>query len=113
MVIPRMLGYAFNPIAFFFCYDEHGQLGAVLHQVKNNFGDQTSYLLPVTGPGVARGQAARHRHVPPFSDRDGGDRFALSAPDFDSPGATLALSTRHGAEGAPPPLPADDPGEFA
>jgi DUF1365 family protein len=77
---PRLLGYAFNPISFYFCHDETGRLGAVLHQVKNTFGDQIGYLMPVEGEGVIRGSAPKRMHVSPFFDMQGGYRFALTAP---------------------------------
>jgi DUF1365 family protein len=77
---PRLLGYAFNPISFFFCRDEAGRLGAVLHQVKNTFGDQIGYLMPVLGDGLIRGSAPKRMHVSPFFDMRGGYRFALTAP---------------------------------
>ncbi len=101
MLIPRVLGYAFNPIAFFFCYRADGSLGAVLHQVKNTFGQQHAYLLPVApGGGLLRQQAAKHMHVSPFFDMQGGYRFAFRAPDFE-PGADFSLSLRYGTAGAP------------
>jgi DUF1365 family protein len=77
---PRLLGYAFNPISFYFCHDEAGRLGAVLHQVKNTFGDQIGYLMPVRDAGRIRGNAPKRMHVSPFFDMQGGYRFALTAP---------------------------------
>jgi DUF1365 family protein len=102
MAIPRVFGYAFNPIAFFFCHDASGRLGAILHQVKNTFGDQTSYLLPVdaAAPGTARGNIAKRMHVSPLFDMRGGYRFAVAAPDFARPDSRLAVAIRYGADGA-------------
>jgi DUF1365 family protein len=77
---PRLLGYAFNPISFYFCHNAAGRLGAVLHQVKNTFGDQIGYLLPVTGEKI-RQSAPKRMHVSPFFDMQGGYRFALTPPD--------------------------------
>jgi DUF1365 family protein len=78
--MPRLLGYAFNPISFYFCHDAQGRLGAVLHQVKNTFGDQVGYLMPVTHDGVIRQSAPKRMHVSPFFDMRGSYRFALTAP---------------------------------
>ena len=98
MFIPRVLGYAFNPIAFFFCYDAAGRLGAVLHQVKNTFGGQIGYLLPVAdAPGPVRQEAAKHLHVSPFFDMAGGYRFTFTGPG-EAEGDRFALSIRYGAE---------------
>jgi DUF1365 family protein len=101
MVLPRILGYAFNPIAFFFCHDADGRLGAILHQVKNTFGDQTSYLLPAASDGTARGTTAKRMHVSPLFDMDGGYRFAVSAPDFADPNGQFAIAIHYGAASTP------------
>ncbi|MDE8348052.1 MAG: DUF1365 domain-containing protein [Acidocella sp.] len=80
ITIPRLLGYAFNPISFYYCYDAEGRLGAVLHQVKNTFGCQIGYLLPVHGTGIIRQSTVKRMYVSPFFDMQGGYRFALSPP---------------------------------
>ncbi len=59
MTMPRFFGYAFNPISFYYCYNAAGELGAVLHQVKNTFGGQVGYLIPVRGPGVMHQRVAK------------------------------------------------------
>ena len=101
MTMPRLLGYAFNPISFYFCYDEGGVLGAMVHQVKNTFGHQHGYVLPVTPDEAMRQTARKRMHVSPFFDLQGGYRFACSAPDFAQPGSTFALSIRYGTEAEP------------
>lgn len=93
LFIPRVLGYAFNPIAFYFCHDAAGRLGAVLHQVKNTFGDQVAYLMPVQAGAVARQACRKRLHVSPFFDMQGGYRFAFTPPE----GEVFALSIRYGA----------------
>lgn len=98
MAIPRVMGYAFNPIAFYFCHDASGRLGAVVHQVKNTFGDQTAYVLPVDeAPGTIRQSARKKMHVSPFFDMQGGYRFAFSDPS----GSDFRLSIRYGADDVP------------
>ena len=39
MTMPRMLGYVFNPVSFWFCRDRAGALRAVLCEVNNTFGE--------------------------------------------------------------------------
>lgn len=98
MAIPRVLGYAFNPIAFYLCHDRQGRMGAVVHQVKNTFGDQAAYVLPVPDhAGTIRQDACKKMHVSPFFDMQGGYRFAFSDPS----GAEFRLSIRYGAEDTP------------
>ncbi len=94
MTIPRILGYAFNPISFYFCTDADGRLGAVLHQVKNTFGDQIGYLIPVApGTGPIRQRVAKAMHVSPLFDMQGQYDFT-----FTRPGPKFRMSLRYGAE---------------
>jgi uncharacterized protein len=46
--MPRLLGYVFNPISTFFCYDRADALCAIVHEVNNTFGERHFYALPVT-----------------------------------------------------------------
>ncbi len=96
LVIPRVFGYAFNPISLYFCYDAVGQLGAVLHQVKNTFGGQQPYVLPVESQsGPIQQACAKRMHVSPFFDMQGGYRFAFTRPEF-AAGTGFTLSIRYG-----------------
>jgi len=47
LCFPRILGFVFNPLSVYFCYDREARLRAVLYEVKNTFGDQHGYLLEV------------------------------------------------------------------
>lgn len=75
---PRVLGYVFNPVSFWFCHDREGQLIAVLAEVSNTFGGRHSYLLHHGGRPLPDGQelrAGKEFHVSPFCDVEGGYRF--------------------------------------
>ena len=43
--IPRILGYGFNPVSFWYIYDSEEKLLAILSEVNNTFGDRHYYLL--------------------------------------------------------------------
>ena len=43
LTMPRILGYGFNPVSFWFCLDRSGQLRAVLSEVRNTFGEKHCY----------------------------------------------------------------------
>lgn len=45
LTLPRVLGYAFNPVSFWFCLDKAGMPRAVLADVRNTFGERHGYLL--------------------------------------------------------------------
>jgi DUF1365 family protein len=45
LCLPRILGYAFNPLSVYFCHDRDDRLTAVLYQVANTFGESHTYLV--------------------------------------------------------------------
>jgi DUF1365 family protein len=80
--LPRMLGYAFNPISLFFCHRRDGSLAAILYQVNNTFGERHSYLLPVDpaqGARIRQG-CAKRLYVSPFMDMAMSYDFRVGAP---------------------------------
>jgi DUF1365 family protein len=66
LAMPRVLGYAFNPISLYLCEDEAGRPGAVIYQVKNTFGDQHPYVARLAGGTTHRHAADKAMHVSPF-----------------------------------------------
>ncbi|WP_107980112.1 DUF1365 domain-containing protein [Pseudoduganella sp. UC29_71] len=75
--MPRVLGYLFNPVSFWFCHRADGVLRAVLCDVRNTFGERHLYLLE-NGGGIANGallEAAKSFHVSPFLPLRGSYRF--------------------------------------
>ena len=75
----RVLGHVFNPVSFFYAYDESDRLALVVAEVNNTFGDRHSYVLPVGGgEGWERKKVM---HVSPFTRPDAGTyHFALPPP---------------------------------
>ena len=67
---PRVLGYAFNPVSFWFCHSRNGALRAVVAEVNNTFGEHHCYLLAHPGGrAIEDGEvlsAAKAFHVSPF-----------------------------------------------
>lgn len=76
---PRVLGYAFNPVSFWFCLDAEGRLRAVLAEVNNTFGEHHSYLLahPDGRPISHRDRLNTRKvfHVSPFCQVEGQYEF--------------------------------------
>jgi DUF1365 family protein len=73
---PRMMGYAFKPVSFWYAHRADGSLRAVLVEVNNTFGERHCYLLD--GADVGYGstlQAKKVFHVSPFCSVNGGYRF--------------------------------------
>ncbi len=47
LCMPRVFGYAFNPLSIYFCHRGDGALAALLYEVRNTFSERHSYLIPV------------------------------------------------------------------
>ena len=85
---PRVLGYVFKPVSFWYCLRRDHSLAAVLVEVNNTFGERHAYLLD--GAGLAWGGDASARkvfHVSPFCRVNGDYRFRFSCPGLDGGGA--------------------------
>jgi DUF1365 family protein len=90
--MPRVLGYVFNPVSFWFCQRADGRLRAVLCDVRNTFGERHFYLLD-DGACIDDGAELRARkvfHVSPFNSLAGEYRFRF----------VRALALRSGAASA-------------
>jgi len=75
----RVLGYVFNPVSFFYCYDPGGALRVVIAQVNNTFGERYPYVLPVED-GTTVFRRKKLMHVSPFFSLAGTYEFDLPAP---------------------------------
>ncbi len=73
---PRVLGYAFKPVSFWYCERRDGTLAAIVAEVNNTFGERHCYLLAGDGLGWGR-ELAAHKvfHVSPFCRVAGRYRF--------------------------------------
>jgi len=74
---PRVLGYVFNPVSFWFCHRQDGTLRAILAEVRNTFGEKHCYLLDTGGtmPYGVELKASKIFHVSPFCEVTGQYRF--------------------------------------
>ncbi len=73
---PRVLGYVFKPVSFWYCHRADDTLAAIVVEVNNTFGERHCYLL--AGPDLAWGReltAQKVFHVSPFCQVQGGYRF--------------------------------------
>jgi len=80
----RYLGYCFNPISFYFCYDGSGDLDTVLAEVNSTFGESRNYWLWPQNRQPS-GHALHYRcpkalHVSPFMDMNLDYEFVLTKP---------------------------------
>lgn len=81
ITLPRVLGYIFNPVSFYFCFDEQDAPICAVAQVGNTFGEMKPYLLTDSPePGVFRLVTPKHFYVSPFSDLELCFDFKLRLP---------------------------------
>lgn len=110
--MPRLFGYVFNPVSFWFCHDRDGRLRVVLAEVSNTFGERHNYLVhhhdlrPIEfGDELS---ARKVFHVSPFFPVRGEYRFRFaSAGEVHSvridywDGGECRLATRVGGRAQP------------
>jgi hypothetical protein len=68
----RTLGHCFNPVSFYYCFDEQESLQALVAEVTSTpWGERHCYVLGRTGDGpVLTGGFAKQLHVSPFMGMD-------------------------------------------
>lgn len=76
---PRILGYVFNPVSFWYVHDAQGRCAVVVAEVNNTFGQRHQYVLsPSDGQRIESGTVLHCQkvfHVSPFCPVQGHYRF--------------------------------------
>jgi uncharacterized protein len=79
--MPRVFGYAFNPVSFWFCHDAQGRLRALLAEVRNTFGARHAYLLSARDHAPIEADTVlvcrKTLHVSPFCKVEGDYAFRV------------------------------------
>jgi len=77
----RYLGYCFNPVSFFYCFDHAGRPRVVVAEVSNTSGGTRNYWLqPDPAARPFRAAAAKSLAVSPFMPVDLDYTFAFTPP---------------------------------
>jgi DUF1365 family protein len=71
---PRVLGFTFKPVSFWYCHCASGALRCIVVEVNNTFGQRHCYLLDQPHYGQEL-QANKVFHVSPFCAIEGSYRF--------------------------------------
>ena len=78
---PRILGYTFNPLSVYFCYDLQDNLKVILYEVSNTFGSRHTYLLQTSGKEkLVRHGCDKTMYVSPFMPMDTRYQFRINPP---------------------------------
>ena len=90
---PRVLGYTFKPVSFWYCHraaeDQGGALRAIVVEVNNTFGERHCYVLDAPHYGVEQ-RADKVFHVSPFNPVLGHYRFRFMRSAHGEPARTVA-----------------------
>ena len=86
---PRVLGYTFKPVSFWYCHAADGRLRTIVVEVNNTFGERHCYLLDQPAYGQEL-RADKVFHVSPFCSLDGGYRFRFMRSAHDGVEKTVA-----------------------
>ena len=73
---PRIIGYVFNPVCFWYCYDED-KLIAIICAVNNTFGESHNYVIKLEEDKTTY-TLPKEFHVSPFYDINGKYKFDFS-----------------------------------
>ena len=82
VTMPKILGYMFNPVSFWLCFNKQSELIVVLVDVNNTFGERHGYLCfsknlnPITKDEILTKN--KIFHVSPFCDVAGHYEFRFS-----------------------------------
>jgi hypothetical protein len=102
MTLPRLLGYVFNPVSFYWLYRADGELACMISELGNTFGERMPELL--RGPDL-RYAHEKKLHVSPFFGLDQHYEYAFSQPGeevwarihvHDNAGGTPMTAVLHG-----------------
>jgi DUF1365 family protein len=107
----RNFGYIFNPVSFYYCFNEAGQLRAMFSEVNNTFHDQKMFYINTsvildgaekrsgiqfknTNKQVFRSRQSKNFYISPFTDLKNVLHW-----EFDIPGETMFMNINSVKEG--------------
>jgi uncharacterized protein len=109
ITFPRVLGYGFNPVSFYYLKTKSGEPFAAVAEVVNTFREMKLYMMPTLAKdGCWKSRVAKNFYVSPFSDPGDEFDFKLGLPDSDwqvkidshAHGELTLLSAIHGKQAA-------------
>lgn len=77
----RTVGYLFNPVSIYFCFDKNGQPLCSIAEVGNTYYEMKAYLIKDFADGMFSLKIPKHFYVSPFANLDDEFHFQLQIPD--------------------------------
>lgn len=108
LCFPRLMGYVFNPLSVYFCYDNSG-LKAVIYQVRNAYKQQHTYIASIDDAAPHKHGMQKQFYVSPYTPESGYYKMALTPPAaayflkielFDTDDQLVLLATHQGKQQA-------------
>jgi len=103
VTLPRVLGYAFNPVSFYYVSSHQGEELFAIAEVRNTYHEMKLYLVDGSKSDGWQRKVAKDFYVSPFSDVRDSFHFRLGLPDekwavnidnFNEEGISLVSSIR-------------------
>ncbi len=95
---PRVFGFTFKPVSFWYCHSPAGDLRAIVVEVNNTFGERHCYLLDRPRYGQEL-QTDKVFHVSPFCSVEGTYRFRFMRSQGNGVERTVARVDHDDAQG--------------
>ncbi len=80
LTFPRVLGYIFNPVCFYYCFDADDKPVCAVAEVTNTYHEQKPYVLTLQEGDRFRLVTPKHFYVSPFFDLELHFDFKLRLP---------------------------------
>lgn len=81
----RYFNYVFNPVCFYYCFSDSGEVVQVVVEVSNTYGERHVYVPnkdnALSVSGKMRYGVQKAFHVSPFNDMQGRYEFSFSLPE--------------------------------
>lgn len=82
LCFPRVLGYVFNPLSVYFCYNHNKELRVIVYEVSNTFGEKHNYFFEIKNQSQEYYLHSCHKefYVSPFLEMDLDYKFKTTLP---------------------------------
>ena len=76
----RIFGYVFNPVSFYYCYDESERVFCIIAEVSNTYGEMKMYLLQNLEGPYFKETHQKLFYISPFTELDDYLRLKVGLP---------------------------------
>lgn len=77
----RMFGHVFNPVSFYYCFNEQGACNYVVTEISNTYGEMKLFLVEDKKGETFEQNDVKYFYVSPFTELDTEFEFRYKVPD--------------------------------